>query len=146
LLKKLFGSGKVSSTPEQATVADSQGAAAVSASKRSPRGRSGAEKQKPAEPEWTLDQFSVPTEEGKTRFHDLGLDLRLMHGIADTGFKYCSPIQAVSLPHTLRGNDVIGKAQTGTGKTAAFLITIFNDLLNNPIEEERFAGEPRPNS
>ena len=143
MLKKLFGSGKVSSTPEQAAVADRQGAEAVSASKRSPRGRSGAEKQKPAEPEWTLDEFPVPAEEGKTRFHDLGLDLSLMHGIADTGFKYCSPIQAVSLPHTLRGNDVIGKAQTGTGKTAAFLITIFNDLLSNPIEEERFAGEPR---
>nr|WP_285236399.1 ATP-dependent RNA helicase RhlB [Spongiibacter taiwanensis] len=85
----------------------------------------------------------MPEEAGKTRFHDLDLDERLMHGIADAGFKYCSPIQAASLPHTLRGNDVIGKAQTGTGKTAAFLITIFNDLLANPIEEERYAGEPR---
>ena len=143
MLKKLFGSGKASSASEKAAVVDSQGAAAVSASKRSPRGHNGAETQKPVEPEWTLDQFSVPAEEGKTRFHDLDLELSLMRGIADTGFKYCSPIQAVSLPHTLRGNDVIGKAQTGTGKTAAFLITIFNDLLNNPIEEERFAGEPR---
>lgn len=67
----------------------------------------------------------------------------MLHGIADAGFQYCSPIQAASLPHTLRGNDVIGKAQTGTGKTAAFLITIFNDLLSNPVEDERFAGEPR---
>ncbi|QQD20203.1 ATP-dependent RNA helicase RhlB [Spongiibacter nanhainus] len=92
---------------------------------------------------WSLDQFQVPEEAGKTRFHDLGLDERLMHGIADAGFQYCSPIQAASLPHTLRGNDVIGKAQTGTGKTAAFLVTIFNDLLSNPVEEERFAGEPR---
>ncbi|GAB3372203.1 ATP-dependent RNA helicase RhlB [Spongiibacter taiwanensis] len=92
---------------------------------------------------WSVAQFEVPEEAGKTRFHDLDLDERLMHGIADAGFKYCSPIQAASLPHTLRGNDVIGKAQTGTGKTAAFLITIFNDLLANPIEEERYAGEPR---
>ena len=47
------------------------------------------------------------------------------------------------LPHTLNGNDAIGKAQTGTGKTAAFLITIFNDLLSHPIEGERYLGEPR---
>ena len=40
------------------------------------------------------------------------------------------------------GNDAIGKAQTGTGKTAAFLITIFNDLLSHPIEGERYLGEP----
>jgi ATP-dependent RNA helicase RhlB len=47
------------------------------------------------------------------------------------------------LPHTLQGHDAIGKAQTGTGKTAAFLITIFNDLLCHPVEGERFVGEPR---
>jgi ATP-dependent RNA helicase RhlB len=107
------------------------------------RGRRGRSKSEPTDSEWSIDQFSVPKEAGRTRFHDLGLDERLLHGIADAGFQYCSPIQAASLPHTLRGNDVIGKAQTGTGKTAAFLLTIFNDLLNNPIEEERFAGEPR---
>ena len=45
--------------------------------------------------------------------------------------------------HTLQGHDVTGKAQTGTGKTAAFLITIINDLLLNPIEEERYIAEPR---
>ncbi|WP_276309854.1 ATP-dependent RNA helicase RhlB [Chromatocurvus halotolerans] len=77
------------------------------------------------------------------RFHDLGLRQEIMHGIADLGFEYCSPIQGQILPFTLRGHDAIGKAQTGTGKTAAFLITIFNDLLENPVEEERFIGEPR---
>lgn len=66
-----------------------------------------------------------------------------MHAIADLGFQYCSPIQARSLPHTLAGHDVVGKAQTGTGKTAAFLITIFEDLLNNTPEAERYLGEPR---
>ncbi len=98
---------------------------------------------KPAAAEWSVDEFKVPAIEGKTRFHDLGLDDRLMHGIADLGFEYCSPIQAGTLPQTLRGQDAIGKAQTGTGKTAAFLITIINDLLSNPIEDERYAGEPR---
>jgi ATP-dependent RNA helicase RhlB len=47
------------------------------------------------------------------------------------------------LPHTLQGHDAIGKAQTGTGKTAAFLVTIFNDQLVHPPEGERFVGEPR---
>jgi len=94
-------------------------------------------------PVWTAAEFKVPAVEGKTRFHDLGLDDRLMHGIADLGFEYCSPIQAGVLPQTLQGHDAIGKAQTGTGKTAAFLITIINDLLSNPIEGERYGGEPR---
>tara|TARA_B100001540_G_scaffold305618_1_gene316777 strand:- start:858 stop:2099 length:1242 start_codon:yes stop_codon:yes gene_type:complete len=92
---------------------------------------------------WSVDQFVVQPQEGQTRFHDLGLRDELMHAIADLGFQYCSPIQAQVLPHTLQGHDAIGKAQTGTGKTAAFLITIFNDLLNHPPEGERFLGEPR---
>ncbi|MFT4613079.1 MAG: ATP-dependent RNA helicase RhlB [Bacteroidia bacterium] len=100
-------------------------------------------KSKPAAEAWSVDQFPVEPKEGETRFHDLGLRDELMHGIADLGFKYCSPIQAAILPQTLQGHDAIGKAQTGTGKTAAFLVTIFNDLLCNPIEGERFCGEPR---
>jgi len=92
---------------------------------------------------WSLDQFNVPPVEGKVRFHDFNLSLPLMHAIADLGFEYCSPIQARSLPFTLRGHDVVGKAQTGTGKTAAFLVTIIEDLLNNPVESGRFAGETR---
>ncbi len=121
------------------------GETADSAKRKRSRGgksKSAAEKKTP-EQNWTPEQFAVPAIEGKTRFHDLGLDDRLLHGIADIGFEYCSPIQAQVLPQTLRGHDAIGKAQTGTGKTAAFLITVFNDLLNNSIEEERYVGEPR---
>ncbi|HEY6131541.1 MAG TPA: ATP-dependent RNA helicase RhlB [Halioglobus sp.] len=92
---------------------------------------------------WTVQEFVVEPSEGKTRFHDLDLREELMHGIADLGFHYCSPIQGAILPHTLQGHDAIGKAQTGTGKTAAFLITIFNDQLCNPPQGERFVGEPR---
>ncbi len=66
-----------------------------------------------------------------------------MRGIAELGFEYCTPIQAQSLPHTLNGHDIVGKAQTGTGKTAAFLLNIITDLLNNPIEDERYVGEAR---
>ena len=93
--------------------------------------------------EWTLAQFKVEPKADKVRFHDLGLPDPLMHAIADLGFQYCSPIQARSLPYALRGHDVVGKAQTGTGKTAAFLIAIIEDLLKNPVEGERYGGEAR---
>ncbi len=92
---------------------------------------------------WDIAQFPVEPVEGKTRFHDFDLELPLMRGIADLGFKYCSPIQAQSLPYALKGKDVVGKAQTGTGKTAAFLTAIIDDLLKNPITEKRYAGEAR---
>ena len=100
-------------------------------------------KRKKDQGDWSIDQFVVAPQEGETRFHDLDLALTLMRGIAELGFQYCSPIQAQVLPHTLQGHDAIGKAQTGTGKTAAFLITIFNDLLENSPSGERFVGEPR---
>lgn len=96
-----------------------------------------------AAPAWDISQFVVPEEDGKARFHDLDLPDEMMHAIADLGFEYCSPIQAQSLPYTLNGHDVVGKAQTGTGKTAAFLIAIIDDLLKHPVEGERYAGEAR---
>lgn len=76
-------------------------------------------------------------------FDQFDLQQPLRDAITKLGFQYCTPIQAQSLKHTLHGHDVTGKAQTGTGKTAAFLITIINDLLSNPIEEDRFIAEPR---
>ena len=106
------------------------------------RRRRGGKRQAPPAP-WSIENFQVEPAEDRTRFHDLGLRDEIMHGIAELGFEYCSPIQAAILPQTLQGNDAIGKAQTGTGKTAAFLITIFNDLLCHPLEGERFVGEPR---
>ncbi len=92
---------------------------------------------------WDISEFQVEAIDGKTRFHDFDLELPLLRGIAALGFKYCSPIQAQSLPHALKGKDVVGKAQTGTGKTAAFLTAIIDDLLKNPITEKRYAGEAR---
>ena len=53
-------------------------------------------------------------------------------GISEAGFTYATPIQAKTLPISLAGRDVAGQAQTGTGKTAAFLITIFSRLLRAP--------------
>lgn len=77
------------------------------------------------------------------RFKELQLNPPLQQGIDDLGFEFATPIQAISLPISLQGKDVIGKAQTGTGKTAAFLITVINRLLNEPEQEERYNGEPR---
>ncbi len=92
---------------------------------------------------WQLSDFDVPPQDGKTRFHDFPLHKDLMHAIADLGFQYCTPIQAQVLGHTLNEEDAIGKAQTGTGKTAAFLITLINDMLQHPLEHKRYAAEPR---
>ncbi len=64
-------------------------------------------------------------------FESLDLTEKVMDGIRDADFKYCTPIQGAVLPLTLQGKDVAGQAQTGTGKTAAFLITLFHRLLEN---------------
>ncbi|MFO7713005.1 DEAD/DEAH box helicase [Desulfosarcina sp.] len=80
---------------------------------------------------------------GKTRFQDLGLPDTILHAIADAGFQYCTPIQAEILPATLRGRDAFGRAQTGTGKTAAFLITVLTRMLANPRMGKTPAGTPR---
>ena len=84
----------------------------------------------------------IPTEEGKTRFIDLAVHQDILFGIQKLEFKYCTSIQAVALPHLLDGKDLTGKAQTGTGKTAAFLIAIFTRLLNSPLKD-RQAGTCR---
>jgi ATP-dependent RNA helicase RhlB len=76
-------------------------------------------------------------------FDSVALHPELQQGIKSLGFTQMTPIQEQVLRFTLAGHDAIGRAQTGTGKTAAFLISIINDLLNNPVSDERFRGEPR---
>ena len=98
---------------------------------------------KPVVIPWKLEDFVVEPQEGKTRFHDFKLAPELMHAIQDLGFPYCTPIQAQVLGFTLAGKDAIGRAQTGTGKTAAFLISIITQLLQTPPPKERYMGEPR---
>jgi len=85
--------------------------------------------QKPAKLE------EIPSEEGKARFVDFPIHQDILFGIQKLEFKYCTPIQGTALPLLLEGKDLTGKAQTGTGKTAAFLIAIFTQLLNNPLKE-----------
>jgi len=66
------------------------------------------------------------------RFTDLALSDGLQRAIADAGFTQCTPIQSKALPLALDGQDVAGQAQTGTGKTAAYLIALFHRLENQP--------------
>ncbi|HEY3731543.1 MAG TPA: DEAD/DEAH box helicase [Steroidobacteraceae bacterium] len=65
-------------------------------------------------------------------FASLPLASVLAQGIADAGFTHCTPIQAQTLPIALQGRDVAGQAQTGTGKTAAFLVAMYQLLLSKP--------------
>ena len=73
----------------------------------------------------------------ETRFEDFDLDPELAKGIADAGFEFCTPIQAQSIPIALTGKDVAGEAQTGTGKTAAFMVACMNQLITKPSHEHR---------
>ena len=65
-------------------------------------------------------------------FRQFALDERLLTVLDEIGFKKCTPIQAECLPLILDGHDIAGQAQTGTGKTAAFLLSTFHFLLNRP--------------
>ena len=66
-----------------------------------------------------------------TRFDSFDLHPTIRKGLADAGFEQCTPIQDRTLPLTLAGRDVAGQARTGTGKTAAFLLTVFQHLLSD---------------
>lgn len=69
------------------------------------------------------------------RFADLALNPRVAAALQKKGFEFCTPIQALSLPVSLSGRDVAGQAQTGTGKTMAFLTATFHHLLEHPCPE-----------
>src|SRR3989337_828044 len=75
-------------------------------------------------------------------FTSLKLPEPVMPGIQAAGFPTCPPIQEKTLPIALDGRDVAGQAQTGTGKTAAYLIVAFTRLLEKPRKELR-RGSPR---
>ncbi len=92
---------------------------------------------------WDPAEFNVPAEAGQVRFHDLDLPSEVMQAVYDLGFQYCTPIQAGILQQTLAGADATGRAQTGTGKTAAFLITILTHFLRTAPPHPRKNGTPR---
>ena len=147
---------KVSAAGADNAVASEQGEGSEKKNNRRPRGRKprGGQNNRrrggrndrnsdKSEQEWSLEQFQVEEVEGKARFHDFNLPDVLMHAIADLGFEYATPIQAATIKPALKGLDIIGKAQTGTGKTAAFLIGVITDLLDFKLEDEPELAEPR---
>lgn len=77
------------------------------------------------------------------KFAQLGLQPQVVTGLDAKGFHNCTPIQALSLPHLIAGKDIAGQAQTGTGKTIAFLAATFNHLLTTPAPEHRQLNQPR---
>ena len=76
-------------------------------------------------------------------FSSFDLHPDLLAGLEATGFTRCTPIQALTLPLALAGRDVAGQAQTGTGKTLAFLIAVVNRLLTRPALADRKPEDPR---
>jgi len=72
-----------------------------------------------------------------TKFSDLPIHQQVVYALSEANFNLCTPIQALSLPPLLEGNDLAGQAQTGTGKTIAFLVATFHYLLTNPQDSKR---------
>jgi len=70
-------------------------------------------------------------------FQSLGLHDSLLTGLNEAGYTHCTPIQAAALPIALEGRDVAGQAQTGTGKSAAFLLAAMHHLMTTPVPEDR---------
>lgn len=67
-------------------------------------------------------------------FSDFGFDTSVMEGLDSIGFEIPTPIQKQIIPHIMQGRDVIGCAQTGTGKTAAYLLPVLHRIINNPVK------------
>ncbi len=74
---------------------------------------------------------------GKLTFADLSLHERLQTTIAEQGYTQPTPIQAKAIPVALAGRDILGSAQTGTGKTAAFALPILHKLMTAPVDKTR---------
>ena len=105
-----------------------------------------AETQTTAQAQPAAPQDTAPGDEKKepeVYFEDLDLSDNVLDALYDMRFEKCTPVQGRCIPPILEHHDVLGVAQTGTGKTAAFLVSVINDLLSNPIQTERFRGEPR---
>lgn len=76
-----------------------------------------------------LQQFII------LKFTDFGFDERLMEGIMSSGYEDATPVQERVIPLIMSGRDVIASAQTGTGKTAAFLLPLINKIITDPHED-----------
>ena len=124
------------STRDQTTVSDKQANETASGTTDdSVEGKPATEQPEQATP-------AAPPER-KYTFAEFALPKPLLDAIADLEFEFCTPIQSSVLPASLADYDVTGQAQTGTGKTAAFLITILTRLWEDPDTDPRSPGNPR---
>ena len=69
------------------------------------------------------------------KFTEFGFDQRLMEGIDASGYEDATPVQEQVIPLIMAGKDIIASAQTGTGKTAAFLLPLINKIITDPHED-----------
>ncbi|MEN6415904.1 MAG: DEAD/DEAH box helicase [Armatimonadota bacterium] len=101
-----------------------------------------AAKIKPNLKHFVLRKPDIPTQEttapaGNDSFGGFGLDARLERAVREAGFDAPTPVQSAAIPIAIDGRDIIGTAQTGTGKTAAFVLPILQHLLDNPVDKPR---------
>ena len=111
---------------------------------KQPKQQKQLQAEKPVKQVPPMPAFVPPPEEpGKMRFCDLELCPEVLAAVQVLGFLYCTEIQKLCLPYALAGRDLAAKAQTGTGKTAAFLSTLITRFRRHPLEGERKHGAPR---
>lgn len=84
-----------------------------------------------------MNETNQQTHLTEITFAELALEQSLQEGLKQAGFTHCTPIQAQTLPLTLQKQDIAGQAQTGTGKTIAFLLACCHQLLQNKPEEKK---------
>lgn len=139
-LKNLFGSG--TNEPDNATA--DKGTAPKDRAGNQPQSKATnkAPKAKPSPKNNAPRKDDKPIPRATGDFAKLELPLELDRAIAELGFSNCTPVQKEVLPHSLDGKDIIAQAQTGTGKTAAFLISVITYHLENPEVEKRAPGTP----
>jgi len=70
------------------------------------------------------------------KFSEFNLDQNIIRGLSEAGFKECMPVQEKTFHHTLKGEDVCVQSQTGTGKTAAYLVSIFQELIGKKHDKK----------
>ncbi|WP_016954396.1 ATP-dependent RNA helicase RhlB [Catenovulum agarivorans] len=87
--------------------------------------------------------MTIQTHLSQVEFASLNLHASVHQALAEANYKHCTPIQAQSLPVALAGGDVAGQAQTGTGKTMAFLVAMFNHLMSNQAPQDRTSKQIR---
>ena len=142
-LSKLFGGA----TPEPAPTTPAAGNGSQNSQdkrKRKRKKKATAPKTAPV-PKQARDNSGVPAEgpfKFDSEFAKLDLPDPINRAIARLSFNDCTPVQREVLPHALDGHDIIAQAQTGTGKTAAFLLTLIGYHLENPEDEPRRNGTP----